>query len=70
MTNQVAQVHRHGDGIAAGFSQGRRHHLDDPESQRHLRDLGENLLLCRHVIDPAWLACSWGRQHRTNRLNR
>jgi hypothetical protein len=39
--DQVSQVHRHGDSVAAGLAQGSREDLDDPESQRDRGDLYE-----------------------------
>jgi hypothetical protein len=32
--SQIAQIHRHCDGIAAGLTQRGRQNFDDPESQR------------------------------------
>lgn len=40
-TDEIAEVPRHADGIAAGLSQCRRKDLDDPEGQRHRRNLAQ-----------------------------
>jgi hypothetical protein len=37
--DRITQIHRHGDGVATGFSQGRGKNLDEPErdcDRRHL----------------------------------
>ena len=38
--DQVAEIHRHGHGVAAGLAERRREDLDDPEYQRDFRNLG------------------------------
>ena len=37
-TRQIAKVHRHGRGVAAGFPEGRGEDLDEPEAERDLGD--------------------------------
>ncbi len=39
--DEIAEMHRHRNGIAAGFSQCRRGDFDDPEAQRYGRNLAQ-----------------------------
>jgi len=41
----VAEIHRHRNGVAAGFAKRGRDDLDDPEYQRDFRDLASFDLL-------------------------
>jgi len=41
----IAQLQRHGEGVAAGLADGGRKNFDEPEDQRDLRDFTERL--CR-----------------------
>ena len=41
----ISPVQRHGDGVAAGFSQGGRRNLDHPKSQGDFRNLAQAVFI-------------------------
>src|ERR1039457_5240177 len=53
--DKVAQIHRHGHGIAASFAQRGAENLDDPKDERDLRNLAElAFACCVRVVCRCW----------------
>lgn len=42
--DEIAEIHRHRDGIAAGFTERRGENLDDPEAERDGGDFSRALV--------------------------
>ncbi len=55
--NEIAEVHRHRHGVAAGFTQGGRENFDNPENQRDFWHFAQCLLACHSNCSPC-ITCS------------